>query len=779
MGEDGNRVDGSGSNEDASDGTHSSRLSRRTMLQLAAAGITVPGAAAAASGATESFVDILSVDPTDYPNVLLNVSVDTVAGKDGRLTEEDFQIIENGVKKEIQSFSFASTKSDIVFVFDDTGSMSDEISGMKSQVSSLVDEIEAAGIDARYGLVTFKDNVETDLGLTDDASTLQSRVDELYASGGGDFPEDNFDAIERALGLGFRDDAQKILVDITDATSHYRGDGSGISEHVIDEVASDLTDSGVAYIAVSPGYEDPDAAKRVLAEKVDGRWIDIYDADFTVILEEITELLVTAYVVEYVTDLLPGETAPISVVVDDPERGEERVDDEVGVPSDVDGGISTELVQEKDSLIGEIQSLAGLTVGEDEARSSVDQRAATLLEDIRNDEFSASSVQYNEALERMVSSEEITRAATETVTGDDSPMESNLENLFSLIKGVAVELLSTATGGLLRSVVDSITRTTIGLFDDLLRSFSGRGVISDSTYRTVSGAIDSGTEQVYRQFRGWSRANPDQADEIAGNMRGQGLAAVADGATGLLQDLNDGRSVLSTIEELYFESYYHSPDWPDLEIPDPSQVELPDLEFTYDVPDEELPFPANQAVPDEISYSYGSPDIDLPAGLEELTDAIEQAGDVAGSGGINTTIDDQMDHLAENIGSLDRQDDGRRTEIAGGLTSGISGMSQVTETLIDLLEGLQGLLSEASEWVGYASIVAVGAAVVTSATAIGPVVSLGAAGTLASAAGALGIAALAIDGLQIATGQSYLGYLTDIHAVGTVTVTESPLGGGA
>lgn len=326
-------------------GAEDSSFDRRTMLQLTALGLAGTGATAgtstSAAAQEDSFVDILSVDPSDYPNVLLNVDVASEAGTEGLLTEEDFEIVEDDIQQEITGFDFGSTKSDVVFVFDDTGSMGDEIAAMKAEVKSLVDEMEAAGIDSRYGLVTFKDDVDERLELTDDADALQDVVDTLNANGGGDTPEDNFDAVAEALEMDFRADAQKVVIDITDAPSHYSGDGSGVSDHTLDEVAKKVDESGVAFVAVSPGFDDEDASKKVLAEEVGGTWIDINDADFTVILEEITELVVTAYVIEYVTDLLPGAVAPISVIVDDPDEGRERVDDDIDIPTDVVDNVVT------------------------------------------------------------------------------------------------------------------------------------------------------------------------------------------------------------------------------------------------------------------------------------------------------------------------------------------------------------------------------------------------------------------------------------------------------
>lgn len=77
---------------------------------------------------------------------------------------------------------------DIAFVIDDTGSMSTDLAGVKSTVSSLVDSISAGNESPRFGLWTFKDST-TFRGMTCDPSDMKAKVAPLFASGGGDCPE--------------------------------------------------------------------------------------------------------------------------------------------------------------------------------------------------------------------------------------------------------------------------------------------------------------------------------------------------------------------------------------------------------------------------------------------------------------------------------------------------------------------------------------------------------------------------------------------------------------
>ena len=307
-----------------------------------------------ATGATETsnnafktwessvFVDVLSVDAGEFPKIWAHVYVNTSAGSAGELTASDFEIYEDGVEQTIESFETTggttTTKADILFVFDDTGSMGDEISDMKTKCKDLTDSIEAAGIDARYALVSFGDAPELDQDWTDDATVFKSAVDALYASGGGDWPEDNLDAIEMGLGLGFRSGTQKIIIDITDAPTHYKGDGTGFSDYTMSEVENDLISTGVTYIAVSP---DSTAAneKKVLASEVGGLWIDIHGGDFSAILDQIVGVITSAYHIDYTTtnsaEDCTGRT--VKVVVHDPVAGEDSDTGKYIAPCEVSG----------------------------------------------------------------------------------------------------------------------------------------------------------------------------------------------------------------------------------------------------------------------------------------------------------------------------------------------------------------------------------------------------------------------------------------------------------
>jgi hypothetical protein len=110
--------------------------------------------------------------------------------------------------------------ADIVFVIDDTGSMS-KIDQVKTEVNTLTDTLSAEIPDARFGLVTYKDEPETDLELTSDVSAFKDHINALYADGGGDWEEDVEDALVMAYGSSWRsDNVAKVVVLIGDAPPH-------------------------------------------------------------------------------------------------------------------------------------------------------------------------------------------------------------------------------------------------------------------------------------------------------------------------------------------------------------------------------------------------------------------------------------------------------------------------------------------------------------------------------------------------------------------------------
>lgn len=272
---------------------------------------------------------IIGIDPTSYPKVKVNVFVNTSCAKLGNLKKEDFNVKENDKEAAIDNVYFSGNASgknlDLAVVFDDTGSMQPQINAMKSKVQDLTDQINVAGLDTRYALVTFKDSASVKTNWTSDPEGFKNSVNALEAKLGDDEPEDALDAIENVISMGFRPDAQKVILVITDAHAHYKGDGTTYSEYTKAEVIKNLKDYGVIFIPVSPTFESSTkyVDLREVADEMQSMWIDINSADFSTILEKFENIITETYVLEYTSpDLTPNANWTISVTASKPECAE-------------------------------------------------------------------------------------------------------------------------------------------------------------------------------------------------------------------------------------------------------------------------------------------------------------------------------------------------------------------------------------------------------------------------------------------------------------------------
>jgi hypothetical protein len=193
---------------------------------------------------------------------------------------------------------------DLAVIFDDSNSLSNEIDALKSKVQDLTDQIAASDLDARYALVSFQDHEYLRLSWTKDTASFKNAVNSLKANAGDDTPENALDAIETILKLGFRSDAQKMILIITDAPAHQRGDGTNFTRLTGDNIKADLLKSGALFVVVSPvlpPYVTPNLDLKNLADEVDGTWIDIKSADFSYILDQITTMITGMYVIKYIS----------------------------------------------------------------------------------------------------------------------------------------------------------------------------------------------------------------------------------------------------------------------------------------------------------------------------------------------------------------------------------------------------------------------------------------------------------------------------------------------
>lgn len=130
--------------------------------------------------------------------------------------------IDSGVLDEFRNIR----KADIMFVFDCTSSMTNEIRAMQDAIIEFAQAVKAEGLDIRLGLIEFRDRLYGEEHIlhnfsgevfTTDMNAFKIVVDKLQAIGGGPPPESSPDALMLALKQKFRKIPNKTIVLITDA----------------------------------------------------------------------------------------------------------------------------------------------------------------------------------------------------------------------------------------------------------------------------------------------------------------------------------------------------------------------------------------------------------------------------------------------------------------------------------------------------------------------------------------------------------------------------------
>ena len=284
-------------------------------------GITTVGTSDATLSGTFS-ISGGTVDLAMNPILKSGTPVDITSGKVKiRIGTDLTTIASSGVV----TFTMPTTTKpiDIVFVLDNTGSMGGAITGSKDSINAFAASLEAASIDARFGLVTFGDSAQHPsptkevITLTDgttrewsdcsherpvqdftDSVTLKAKLVSTEADGGSDGPENPLDAIMYGYDhLTWRSTAQKVFIVITDINAHQKVTADTSVDNRCTTTATQtvtaLLGKAVVY-AVSPDFsysQSPFADVRMLADglgearitaetNTGGKWIEFVSSGF-------------------------------------------------------------------------------------------------------------------------------------------------------------------------------------------------------------------------------------------------------------------------------------------------------------------------------------------------------------------------------------------------------------------------------------------------------------------------------------------------------------------
>ena len=144
-------------------------------------------------------------------------------------------------------------KVDVVFVLDETASMTDNIRGIRAYVDFLFEAFEREGHDATFGLVTFTDETRK-YGRTDDLGTFKNWLFKIGVDGGGDIAEAGLDGLMTAVTeTKFRKGAQRFIVLASDGAFH-DADYNGKSAYSLDQVIETLQNAQVRVDVIGIDY---------------------------------------------------------------------------------------------------------------------------------------------------------------------------------------------------------------------------------------------------------------------------------------------------------------------------------------------------------------------------------------------------------------------------------------------------------------------------------------------------------------------------------------------
>ncbi len=199
----------------------------------------------------------------------------------------------SAISMEADPPSTISGQADIVFVIDTTGSMSGEISAVIRNITNFVTLLATEyDVQVNFALIDFKDLEEdgpdTTKVIKNGTSNWYSRVSDfitmlntLRATGGGDTPESDVDALETARRLDWRQTASKFAILITDAPyKTYTSYGViSLEEEAARLKAAGIITSVITYTGEHTGTYDYSP----LWKTTGGLFASIYD-DFSTVL---------------------------------------------------------------------------------------------------------------------------------------------------------------------------------------------------------------------------------------------------------------------------------------------------------------------------------------------------------------------------------------------------------------------------------------------------------------------------------------------------------------
>lgn len=202
---------------------------------------------------------VQNIDIKNYPVVSLIIEAIKTNGQPlDTIYADDLTLLESGKQQKILSIKKISINQvlpiDFVFVIDVTGTMQKYIDETRNNIEKFTQAIKQRGVDCRLGLITYSDNVEQVYQPTDNIKTFLAWLSFLKAAGGMDEKENALEALYATSRIQFRPSANKVIIIITDAPYHQRGEvnGNGKTNYTTKSMKEYLKKNDLRLFSISP-----------------------------------------------------------------------------------------------------------------------------------------------------------------------------------------------------------------------------------------------------------------------------------------------------------------------------------------------------------------------------------------------------------------------------------------------------------------------------------------------------------------------------------------------
>ena len=183
---------------------------------------------------------------------------------------------DRAVAVKLDSAATVLSKTQIMFIVDTTGSMSDEMLYLQKDFTSIADEVGDA--NTQYAALFYKDEgdiyVTRGEGFTSDVNAVKKQLNAEVADGGGDTPEAVAEAFTEAFAKeNWQDDAVKVAFLIYDAPPH---DGKDVE---LENAIRAASEQGIHLVPVvsSNGSRETELFGRACAICTNGSYVFLTD----------------------------------------------------------------------------------------------------------------------------------------------------------------------------------------------------------------------------------------------------------------------------------------------------------------------------------------------------------------------------------------------------------------------------------------------------------------------------------------------------------------------